>query len=76
MHAQRSGSPPPPPQVFDLMGFAPSHTNKINIHIGALHGSKQRSLARFAGALDRLSSACRARLTGAQSRVGGGVARC
>lgn len=55
---------PSPAQVFDLMGYAPSHVNKINIHVGALRGSKAHSLACFAAAVDRLSPACRARLTG------------
>ena len=47
-----------------MMGFAPSHDNKVNIHIGGQYGSKQRALTRFAQALDRLSPGCRARLTG------------
>ncbi|EFN54153.1 hypothetical protein CHLNCDRAFT_24929, partial [Chlorella variabilis] len=50
-------------RVFDLMGYAPSHANKINIHIGATHGSKQRSLQRFAAAVGRLSDSARLRLT-------------
>lgn len=59
-------STPLPCQVFDLMGYPPSHTNKINIHVGAVHGSKPRSLARFAAAVERLSDGARARLTGAR----------
>lgn len=51
-------------QVFDLMGYPPSHENKINIHIGTRQGSKAQSLARFAAGVERLSDACRARLTG------------
>jgi UV DNA damage endonuclease len=50
-------------KVFDLMGYAPSHENKINIHIGTRRGSKAQSLARFAAGVERLSDACRARLT-------------
>ena len=53
-----------PHQVFDLMGYAPSYENKINIHIGTRQGSKAQSLARFAAGVERLSDACRARLTG------------
>ena len=55
------------------MGYQPSHANKINIHVGALRGSKERSLARFAGAVDQLSPACRARLTGACHAVVAGL---
>lgn len=62
------------------MGYPPSHWNKINIHCGGMHGDKARSLARFAAALDRLSPAARARLTGAAAVgagrwVGGGAKR-
>jgi UV DNA damage repair endonuclease len=53
-------------QVFDLMGYRPSHWNKVNIHVGAVHGgSKAAALHRFAAAVERLSPGCRARLTGA-----------
>ena len=56
----------PAVQVFDLMGYSPSHWNKINIHVGAVHGgSKAAALQRFAAAVERLSPGCRARLTGA-----------
>lgn len=27
-------------QIFDLMGYSPSHENKINIHMGGVYGSK------------------------------------
>lgn len=46
------------------MGYSvPSPYNKINIHIGGVYGGKQKTLARFARNLARLSPACRARLT-------------
>ena len=35
-------------QVFDLMGFEPSHWNKINIHIGGTYGDKAAAMQRFA----------------------------
>jgi hypothetical protein len=84
-------------RLFDLLGFQPSHWNKINIHVrvlavtgvtarpspcvrhesgfqqhapiacaaqvGGVYGNKAKAMARFARAFDRLSSACRARLT-------------
>lgn len=52
------------------MGFAPSHWNKVNIHVGGVFGDKQAALARFAAALDRLSDGARARLTGAWAAAG------
>ncbi|KAI3435923.1 hypothetical protein D9Q98_001981 [Chlorella vulgaris] len=50
-------------RVFDLMGFPPSHTNKINIHVGGTYGDKRRALKHFVAAVNRLSNSCRARLT-------------
>ena len=50
-------------QVFDLMGYPPSHENKINIHIGGVYGDKPSTLGRFAANFKKLSPACRARLT-------------
>ena len=35
-------------QVFDLMGYPPSHWNKINIHVGGAYGDKQAAMQRFA----------------------------
>ena len=35
-------------QVFDLMGYQPSHWNKINIHIGGTYGDKAAAMQRFA----------------------------
>ena len=50
-------------QVLDLMGFQPSHWNKINIHIGGVYGDKLSTLDRFAQNFERLSDNCKARLT-------------
>ena len=53
--------------ILDWMGYAtPSCLNKINIHIGGTYGSKAETLARWADRYtNRLSPACRARVTGA-----------
>lgn len=51
-------------QIFDIMGYEPSHWNKINIHVGGQYGSKQETILRFAENFKRLSAACQARLTG------------
>lgn len=50
-------------QVMDLLGFEPSHWNKINIHIGGVYGDKLATLERFAENSERLSANCKARLT-------------
>eukprot|EP00884_Botryococcus_braunii_P001623 jgi/Botrbrau1/11461/Bobra.27_4s0002.1 len=50
-------------QVFDLMGYEPSHWNKINIHVGGVYGNKQATLDKFAANFRRLSPGLRARLT-------------
>jgi len=49
-------------ELFDLMGFAPSFENKINIHIGSAYGDKPATLQRWLHNWDRLSDACKARL--------------
>ena len=49
-------------ELFDLMGFAPSFENKINIHIGATYGDKPGTVARWIDNYQRLSESCRARL--------------
>jgi len=33
--------------IFDMMGFTPSHYNKINIHIGGAYGDKKSALDRW-----------------------------
>ena len=49
-------------ELFDLMGFAPSFDNLINIHIGATYGDKPETIKRWLHNYARLSDACRARL--------------
>ena len=49
-------------EVFDLMGFEPSHENKINIHIGGAYGNHEGTAVRWIEGYNRLSDACRARL--------------
>jgi len=49
-------------ELFDLMGFAPSFDNLINIHIGATYGDKPGTVARWLHNYHRLSESCRARL--------------
>lgn len=34
-------------EIFDIMGYEPSHWNKINIHIGATYGDKPSAIDRF-----------------------------
>ena len=34
-------------KIFDMMGFPPSHYNKINIHVGGTYGDKEKTAARF-----------------------------
>ncbi|GAB3508830.1 hypothetical protein GCM10027341_45110 [Spirosoma knui] len=50
-------------EIFDLMGFKPSHWNKINIHLGGTYGDKAGTIARFCQNFKRLSENLRARLT-------------
>jgi UV DNA damage endonuclease len=49
-------------ELFDLMGFAPSFENKINIHIGSTYGDKDGTIERWLKNYDRLSDSCKARL--------------
>ena len=49
-------------ELFDLMGFAPSFENKINIHVGATYNDKPGTIARWLRNYDRLSDSCKARL--------------
>lgn len=51
-------------KVFDIMGYAPSHWNKINIHVGGVYGDKKETLKRFAETFhERLSPSLQSRLT-------------
>ncbi|EIE22309.1 UV-endonuclease UvdE [Coccomyxa subellipsoidea C-169] len=50
-------------QVLDLMGYTPSHENKVNIHVGGVYGDKEATLQRFAANFRRLSPGCQKRLT-------------
>ena len=34
-------------RIFDMMGFEPSHYNKINIHVGGTYGDKDKTAKRF-----------------------------
>ena len=34
-------------RIFDMMGFFPSHYNKINIHVGGTYGDKDETAKRF-----------------------------
>ncbi|MBL97487.1 MAG: UV damage repair endonuclease UvsE [Legionellales bacterium] len=34
-------------RIFDMMGFEPSHYNKINIHVGGTYGDKDKTAERF-----------------------------
>ena len=49
-------------ELFDLMGFAPSFENKINIHVGATYNDKPGTIARWLHNWDRLSDSLKARL--------------
>ena len=49
-------------EMFDLMGYAPSFDNLINIHIGATYGDKTSTIARWIQTWYRLSDSLKARL--------------
>lgn len=49
-------------ELFDMMGFAPSFENKINIHVGATYNDKPGTIMRWLHNYDRLSDSCKARL--------------
>ena len=50
-------------RMFDLMGFEPSHYNKINIHIGSGAGDHDATIVRFINNFALLDPNCRSRLT-------------
>jgi UV DNA damage endonuclease len=49
-------------ELFDLMGFAPSFDNLINIHVGATYNDKPGTIQRWLHNWDRLSDSCKSRL--------------
>ena len=49
-------------EMFDLMGYAPSFDNLINIHIGATYGDKTSTVARWIQTWDCLSDNLKQRL--------------
>lgn len=50
--------------MFDLMGFEPSHHNKVNIHVGGAYGDPVSALERFCHNFEtRLSPNLKKRLT-------------
>jgi UV DNA damage endonuclease len=49
-------------EMFDLMGYAPSFDNLINIHIGATYGDKTSTIARWIQTWYRLSDSLKQRL--------------
>ena len=50
-------------QLFDMMGFEPSHYNKINIHIGAAYKDKYAVLTKWCENYKLLDSHTKKRLT-------------
>lgn len=50
-------------EIFDAMGFYPSHYNKINIHLGGAYGDKEAAMQRFVNNIDLLSDSVLRRLT-------------
>ena len=50
-------------QIFDLMGFEPSHYNSINIHIGAAYKDKYAVLSKWCENYEKLDENTRKRLT-------------
>lgn len=49
-------------EQFDMMGYEPSHYNKINIHIGGAYGDKAAALKRFCTNFHLLSENTKKRL--------------
>ena len=49
-------------EMFDMLGYAPSYDNKINIHIGAAYNDKPTTITRWIKNYYRLSESVRARL--------------
>jgi len=49
-------------EQFDMMGFEPSHYNKINIHVGGAYGDKEAALERFCKNFELLGNSTKKRL--------------
>ena len=49
-------------EQFDMMGFEPSHYNKINIHVGGAYGDKEAALNRFCKNFELLDDNTKKRL--------------
>ena len=49
-------------EQFDMMGYKPSHHNKINIHVGGAYGDKEAALSRFCKNFKLLSKNTKKRL--------------
>lgn len=49
-------------RVFDLMGYEPSHWNKINIHVGGAYGNKSSALEHWVRSWEKLSDSAKQRL--------------
>jgi UV DNA damage endonuclease len=49
-------------EMFDLMGYAPSFDNLINIHVGATYNDKPSTVHRWLRNWDRLSDSLKSRL--------------
>jgi UV DNA damage endonuclease len=53
-------------EIFDMMGFFPSHYNKINIHVGGTYGDKDTTAKRFVENFNKiggLNNNCKMRFT-------------
>jgi UV DNA damage endonuclease len=49
-------------QIFDAMGFPPTHWNQINIHVNTTQGGKEDAAKRFCKNFQKLSDSAKARL--------------
>lgn len=49
-------------EQMDMLGYAPSHQNKINIHVGGAYGDKETTLDRFCENFYKLNINTRSRL--------------
>lgn len=49
-------------KFFDLLGFEPSHWNKINIHIGGAYGNREETVQKWMKEWEKLSDSAKARL--------------